>query len=217
MSTPNQSADFGTMLVETDMDRLVLDQLKLWLPTYLARAESERGLPNRLLARPQSGSFQNALEDDTFPEGRLPGVIVTTARSNDIAKNQNGYMGAYRCLVSGVVRGRSGQEARELASVWGGTIRRILHHQQLADFEGEIRLTGHRVTPVLDGSGDNRWLAAGQNTFTIFADHVLGGDGPLMPGGPYHDPDPSGDPDAPYDPLAEVNEVSVDIVPKEIA
>ena len=100
-------ADWGVNVVETDIDRAFIATIMFWLPTYLAQEERERELPNHLLARPQEGSYQNALEDTEFPDGRLPAIVVTTARTTDTKKAQYGYAATYAVTVSAIVRGTS--------------------------------------------------------------------------------------------------------------
>jgi hypothetical protein len=151
----NPVADWGEIVVETDIDRALILRLVMWMPTYLTHTETARNLAPHLLARPNLESYQNALEDDTFPDGRLPALVVSTART--------------------------------------------------------VRWTGSSVLPFPDASGQGRFLAAAMNTFTVFVDQTLTGDGPIS-AEIYPPPDPVGNPDQPYDPLAVVREVTTQIV-----
>jgi hypothetical protein len=211
-------ADWGELVIATDVDRAVLLQLQRWLPTYLTRAEVERDLPAHLLARPNAESYQNVLEDDDFPDGRLPAILVTTAQTGDVAVGTEGaYYASWQVVVSVIVRGRTAPETREVAALFGGCVARILAHQQL-DLDGEVKWTGASVAPVADVTDKGRWLAAGINTFTVYADQVISGDGPVLPTDddpPYDSPDPD-DPDAPYDPLVLVRAggVTTTILPR---
>lgn len=222
----NPVAEWGTLVVETDIDRLVLTQLRTWLPDYLTQAEKERGLPHNLLARPVPGSFQNTLEDDSFPDGQLPAILVTTAKlDGEVSKgvDEEGldrWAVGFRVHTSVVVRGRTGPETREVAAVFGGLVRRILLHKQLVIHEpnpelllvdAEVWLApGGGVLPVEDTTKADRWLAAGSSEFVVFVDEAVSGIGPVLPSeqNPYPDPDP-GDPDGVYDPLATVREGGV--------
>lgn len=221
MATVNPVADWGQMLVETDIDRLVIARLRLWLPVYLAQAEVERGLPNHLLARPKPESYENALVETEFPEGRLPAILVTAAQTegNPERTADGGYLAAWRTTVSAVVRGRTPAETREIASVFGGCVRRCLVQQQL-DLDGEIRWRQSHLTPVatsttragIRAAAKDLWLAAAINRFTVFADRVISGDGPVFPtpaDSPFPAPDPVGAPDVPYDPLLAVRQGGV--------
>lgn len=189
-------ADWGVMLLETDVDALVIQQLRAWLPNYLRQAEVERHLARHLLARPTDASFQNVLESADFPEAQLPAIVVTTA--NTTGEPQSNFSRQYGAnwgvVVSAIVRGRTAPETRALAALFGGCVRRILVHQQL-DLDAEVRWMGGNVAPVADETDQGRYLAAGINTFTVYTDQALGGDGPVHP-------EPDDDPvNPPYDPL----------------
>jgi hypothetical protein len=207
-------ADWGEVVVETDVDRAIISRLATWMPTYLTQTETKRELPPYLLARPNAESYQNALEDDTFPDGRLPALVVTTARTDSepekiVMAVDDAYSAFWRITVSAVVRGRTPPETREVAALYGGCVRSILVQKQ-TDI-GVVRWTGSSVVPFPDASGKGRFLAAGINTFTVFVDLTLTGDGPIT-AEIYPPPDPVGNPDQPYDPLAEVRTVTTQIV-----
>jgi hypothetical protein len=210
----NPVADWGEIVVETDVDRSLILRLVMWMPTYLTHTETARNLTPHLLARPNLESYQNALEDDTFPDGRLPALVVATARTDTepeplTTATDDAYSAFWRTSVSAVVRGRTPPETRELAALYGGCVRAILVQKQ-ADI-GSVRWTGSSVLPFPDASGQGRFLAAAMNTFTVFVDETLTGDGPIS-ADIYPPPDPVGNPDQPYDPLAVVREVTTQIV-----
>jgi hypothetical protein len=191
MSTPGvqlQGVDWGTCVLETDIDRLVLTRLRYWLPSYLDQAERERDLPNGEVARPNEASYQNALEDNEFPDGRLPAVLATTGRTEGEPRSMPGraYGAMWRVQVSCIVRGRIPRETREVAAVFGGAVRRILIHQQI-ELDAEVRWQESEIIPVPDQTDRGRWLAAAVNRFTVYADVALDGDGPW--GGPGPPPD----------------------------
>jgi hypothetical protein len=205
-------ADWGTLLLETDLDRLVIARLRMWLPTYLSRAEDERDLANGLLARPVDGAYENTLEDDTFPDSRLPAVLVTTAQTEGNPSHMEGgrYAADWRCNVSVIVRGRTPSETREIASVFGGCVRRILIQQQLSDDIG-VLWRASNVAPVVDQTDQGRYLAAALNRFTLLVNEAVSGDGPIIP--TVDDPPypPPGDPNETYDPLLPVTNVTTTI------
>jgi hypothetical protein len=214
----NPVADWGAIVVETDIDRSMIKQLMRWMPTYLTHTELARDLPAYLLARPNLESYQNALEDDTFPDGRLPAIVVQTAQMEGepeprLVDTDVAYSAIMRSNVSVVVRGRTPPETREVAALFGGAVRAILVQQQ-TDI-GLVRLTGTMVVPYPDATGEGRYLAAAVNQFTVQVDAFLTGDGPIDPmvGDPdYPPPDPVGNPDQPYDPLAVVRTVTTQVI-----
>lgn len=216
--TTNPVADWGVILAETDIDRAAIATLRRWMGTYLTHIEADRNLPSYLLARPTAESYQNALEDDTFPDGRLPAIIVQTAQTEGdpdprLVGTDTAYSADWRVNVSAVVRGRTPPETREVAALFNGAVRAILVNQQI-DI-GMVRWTGSMVIPYPDTTGEGRFLAAGVNQFTVYVDAVLTGDGPVDPlpdDPPYPPPDPEGTPDQPYDPLAKVQTVTTEII-----
>jgi hypothetical protein len=208
-------AEFGHLLTETDVDAAVLKELKFWLPTYLSQLEREREMENRSFARPKPGSFQSTLEDDTFPDGKLPAIVATTALTEETHREGTSYSVDWRVVVSAIVRGRTPPECRALASMYGATVRRVLVQQaQLRAGTEEpvangIRWIRSRVVPVPDVTDKGRYLAAGVNEFFVYTDDSLdAGVGPLFPEPVYTDPD---DPDEPPDPGTSVGGVTIDI------
>jgi hypothetical protein len=218
------AADFGPLVVETDVDVAVIATLRLWLPTYLARIEDERSLANRTLPRPSPQSYTNALEDDEFADNWIPAVIVTTAQLDDepVIDGAGVYSGGWSVVVSAISRGRTPIESRALAALYGGCVRRCLVHQQdLGGFASETRLRGGgRVAPVSDSTGQDRYLTASINRFTVFVDAIVqasaGPYRPDPPEGPYTPPDPAGDPDTPYDPLVPLTTVTTSVTAKPL-
>lgn len=211
-------AEFGQLIVPTDVDRAFIDSLRLWLPTYLTWVERARELTPHLLARPTEDAYQNALEDDEFPDSRLPAIVVTTAQAEDADYGPNNELhGSWRVNVSAIVKAQTPPQVREVAALFGGCVAKVIHDQQTA-LEGEIKLARPmQVAPVADVTGKNRFLAAGICQFVAYVDNVMTGTGPVDPDPDdpiYLPPDPS-DPDATYDPLSTVSGVTIDVKPLE--
>jgi hypothetical protein len=208
------AADFGPLIINTDIDNAVIDHVKLWLPTYLAQIERERGQSIGRYNRPKDRSYDSVLTDDEFPDHVLPAILVTSADTQgDPAKDGDGnYYAAWNVNVSCVVRGRRPRETREIAAIFEGAVRRIMVRQDIP-VDGEVRWTGSSVRSVNDKSGKGRYLAAGLGAFVFYVDKVVQeGNGPGYPdNGPYSPPDPVGDPNAPFDPLVQVTSVSSQI------
>lgn len=216
ISVVASNADFGPLVIETDVDSAVVQTLRKWMPTYLAQAERERTLATRLLARPRS--YANTLDDDEFLDHSLPAVIVTTAQTqgNPAKDGMGTYYAAWRVVVSAVVRGRTPPETRTVAALFGGCVRRILVQKpSLEGFAGDLKWVSSNLAGVADVSGNGRFLAAAVNEFVVYVDEVVALGGPHSPS-PYPEPDPN-DPDAPYDPLKAVGDVTVSVTEKENA
>lgn len=212
-------ADFGPLVVETDIDLAVIATLALWLPTYMAQVERERSLPNGFLMRPSKSSYRHTVSDDEeFLDGSLPAILVSTASTNgepDMLGTGMVYAD-YRLTVSNVVRGRTPSETKIVAALFGGCVRRaLLHHQSLDGFAADTRWIGSTPISVPDSTDEGRWLFAQRNDFVVSVDDVVqAGVGPNLPNDPYQDPDPDADPDAPYDPIAQVVDVILTVTGK---
>jgi hypothetical protein len=211
-------ADWGPCTIETDCDQAVLATLALWFPTYLSRFEDERQLDRNTFTRPDPrASYDSALEDETFPDAKLPAIVVTTAQMTaPPEKDGDGFLYAgWRVGLTCVVRGRTPRESRFVAAAFAGCARRImLDRPDLGGFAGGVRLTGGRVARVRDATDKGRYLAAGMSEFTVYVDEVLREGGGPVEADPYVLPDPAApgyDPDAPYDALATVADVTTTI------
>jgi hypothetical protein len=209
----NPVADWGPLVVETDVDSAIIGTLRKWLPAYLGRVEVERGLAAHLLARPRNESYQAVLEDTTFPDAALPAVLVTTAQFTNLTRTGEGmYSAIANATVTVVVKGRTAAEARDVAALLGGSCRRILGKvPDLGGFANGLQVGDSNVRPVADQSdaGDRR-LAMSMSQIAVAVDDImcdLGG--PLYSDPIYPDPDPVGSPDQPYDPLTSVGDVTI--------
>jgi hypothetical protein len=198
--------DFGPLVTELDVDQAVIATLRKWLPTYLNRIEDWRGLARGTLMRPNAESFENVLEDDTFPEGRLPAVTVTTAQADEfkVIGGMSMLSARWRVVVSVVVRGRTMTEARAVASVFAGATRLLLlQNPDLGGIANGVEPTRAGAAPVDDVSGQDRYLAAGISWFDVWTHDVMDRDaGPLVV-----DPYPPVDPDQPDDPAGDELEI----------
>lgn len=212
-----RTADFGPLVVETDIDVAICEQMVLWFPTHLAQIERERGLKSHFLRRPKKESFANTLDEDEFLDHTLPAIIVTTSATvGDPVKDSDGkYFAAWNVVISAVCRGRASAETRYLAALYGGAVKRIM--VGMPDINGhasETRWMAGNVAPVRDSTRRGRYLAASINQFLVYVDDVLQeGAGPVLPNpddNPYDPADPA-DPDTPYDPLEVVRAVSVQV------
>jgi hypothetical protein len=206
-------ADFGPLVLDTDLNAGALRTIKFWLPRYLTQYESTNSMTIGTYARPSEPSYATVFEDDGFPDQKLPAIIVTAIQSEgepDIEANAF-YSADFQLVVTAMVKGKTRDHARNLAGLYGGLIRLLMVQQPTLD--GTASATKWRrggVSRYRDTTAESRELAAGVNVFTVSVDDIMhADDGPVW-NGPLPDPDP--DPDIPYDPLAIVSEVDVTIV-----
>lgn len=212
-------ADFGPLVLSTDVDEAVTNTLRLWLPTYLSQFERERSIPVGSMPRPTPGSFHTVSSEEQLLDQRLPAILVTTARGESAVESWgDGFISAgFQVAVSCVMKGRTDEEARINASRYEGCIRRIMVQQpSLGSFAGGVQpMSVGQVAPVEDEQDQPRYLAVGMSTYLVMVDKTVQGEtGPFMGPGPYEPTDPD-DPNTPFDPLAEVSGTTFTVVPKE--
>ena len=97
-------ANWGPLVIGTDIDDAVLATLRTWMPTYLRDQELERDLSfNPALPR----TYANTFEGHEFLDRQLPAIVCTTAA---LAVTQGGSNipvgGMWTSLVACVVRGK---------------------------------------------------------------------------------------------------------------
>jgi hypothetical protein len=200
-TTPVSYADFGPLVIATDIDDAIIATLRRWLPTYLWYVEQERGITHGSLPRPVAASFANTLSDDEFPDHILPAIMVTTAGTTEATILADGmYTATFLTTISCVLRGQKPPETRHSASLYEGCIRRAL--VQNGSLGGAVAKTKYvptnpMVGPVADRKRAGRYLAAGMARFHVYVDQIVQqGVGPILP-------------DAePYDALAIVSDVT---------
>jgi hypothetical protein len=206
------AADFGPLILETDVDNAAITTLNRWMTTELITIERERNYAPHLLARPAyTGSF---IDDDELLDHRLPAIMVQTDGIQGTPQKFGGgdYSVVYPMTVKVVTRGRTQLETRQVASLYGGAVRRaIVHNPDLGEFASFCRWVDSAIAPVADASDQGRYLASHSNVFHVGVDQVIRENaGPSVPNSPYDDPDPN-NPDAPYQPLLPVNSLTVTV------
>ena len=197
-------ADFGPLVVATDVDDAVIGVVRRWINTYLSQVELERGLGDQTLKRPRPANVINALSVVEFMDNALPAIVVNTTNTTTtpIVMAGGDTTAFWRATISCVVRGKSQSATKVLASLYEGSVRRLMvqraqkEHGLIADCRWDSTL----VQPVADTSGAGRWLAAGVGQFLLGVDVAMNGVvGPSEPDV------------GPYAPLATVQEVDVDL------
>lgn len=203
-----RAADFGPIVINTDVDQAVIGMLSLWLPTYLRQMQRERSgiAPFDL---PTDESYANTLDDDEFPDHIMPAVIVTSANTEEVPDPDGDgfYTAAWNVVVSSIVKGRTPAETRALAALFEGSVRRVMV-QADPTWDGQVRWVASNTAAVADPTGAGRYLAAGMGTYLVYVDKaVQAGVGPA--GEPYV-VDPT-TPDEPIEELITVGSVSTDV------
>jgi hypothetical protein len=122
--------DFGS---SEDIEVAVLKALEKWLPTYLRRIESVRGLDVGEL--PEIRSFSIVSDYDRYPQEQLPAVTIESPGlvSGSLTKDGAGYYsGSYAVEVSVTTAADEGVAARQGAQRYGEAVRgALLQHRSL--------------------------------------------------------------------------------------
>jgi hypothetical protein len=165
-------ANWGPLVIGTDVDDSLLATLRKWMPTYLRHYHDERDLAFNP-ARPRT--YANTFEGAEFLDHQLPAIVCTTASLQATRGGPNvPYQGAWQSLVACVVRGKQPAATRYLAAMYGGTVARVLL-QKGADGGAlnDLHLTSARYEQVVDATGQGRWLLAAVHQLAVFSDEVV--------------------------------------------
>jgi hypothetical protein len=163
-------ANWGPLVIGTDVDDAVLATLRTWMPTYLRQLHDERNMSFNL-AKPRT--YANTVQGQEYLDHQLPAIVCTTANLQATLGGVNTpYQGQWQSLVAVVLRGKTPAATRYLAAMYGGTIARLLmqQHGAVAD---ELHYQGLRYEQVPDATGQGRWLLAAVNQIAVFSDEVL--------------------------------------------
>lgn len=166
-------ANWGPLVIGTDVDDQLLDTLKTWMPTYLRRFHDERDLAFNP-AKPRT--YANTFEEHEFLDHQLPAIVSMTAALRATVGGMNvPYQGVWQSDVAIIVRGKRPAATRYLAAMYGGVVQRCLLQQAkgAGGVLNEVRLTSARYEQVADVTGESRWLLAAVSQFAISSDEIV--------------------------------------------
>jgi hypothetical protein len=164
-------ADWGPLVIGSDIDDFVVATIKTWAPTYFTQTRKERGLvKSPALPRTYSNTFMG----QEFFDHQLPAVICTTANLVVTKGGSNMiYEGAWPLRVATVVRAKRPPVTRFLASLYEGTMRRLVAQKVRGGPVNDIHYEGFRYEEVPDSTGQGRYALAAISLFQVFTDQVL--------------------------------------------
>jgi len=164
-------ADWGPLVISTDIDDATVELLRTWMPTYLRQFGQERALTFNL-ALPRF--YGNTFVGQEFLDRQLPAVVVVAARGAAMRGGQSqAYEGIWSLEVATIVRGKRPPATRFLASAYEGITRRLIVQQAGGDPMNHVSPTGMRFEQVPDGTEDGRYLLAGISVFEVRTDKVV--------------------------------------------
>lgn len=197
-------ANWGPIVVSTDVDEAILAVLKKWMPTYINRMSAERGLSYKL---PVPKTYSNYIDLDEILDHHLPAIVVTTAKAHKTMGGANSIISAeWDVQVSAIMRGTSPPSTKSNTSLVEGAIRRCMV-QKCRDNAGILSNThwlDSEIGPLKTGTREGRYLAAGIGKYNVATDAAA---------------QSFGGPDVPdatsYAPLAVVTDVVIDVESEE--
>lgn len=178
---------FGRLLDVSEVEEAVIAALELWLPTYIAEVERQRGMTPESMPMPRSYSTVN--EFVKWTEDQLPTIIVVSpglAPTDPKREGDGTYRAWYRVGVAVIAAARDRETTRRISKLYIAAIRgAILQHAGLGDLEAAgIRWTNERNSDIPDEAG--RTLGSGAVTFDIEMRGVI--NDRLGPAEPFDDP-----------------------------
>jgi hypothetical protein len=180
MSATVGIANWGPLIIGTDVDDAVLAALTKWMPTYLAQIKTERNL-SFTPALPRT--YSNTFAGQEFLDHQLPALIVVTAQSTVTRGGMNmPYEGTFALRVASVVRGKRPPATRFLAALYEGVVRRLVLQKARGDGTNgtgaagpinDLHYMGLRYEEVPDGTGAGRYTLAALSLFEVFSDQIV--------------------------------------------
>lgn len=170
-------------LVET----AVLDTLKAWLPSHLARIERENDLEPGELPRPPEGSWLVASEFDLRDHERLPAIfVVSNGKTGAPSKGPRGWRATWGCEIAAAIAAQDEATARRIASLYLAAIETaLLWHHTLGGLAEQINPGIDDL--IVGGTGRSRRAVFGQ-AFQILIPHSVPRRPPEEPDEPPADP-----------------------------
>lgn len=170
-----------------DVERCVLDTLKLWSNTYISELERQNGMEAGALARVKGWTLAPSF--DKWPEDQLPGVLVicTGLVPPPERKGDGVHLARWNVEVGVCCSARTQQQSHEQAMLYLAAHRAIVLQQ--SSLGGNVLATTwlDESYDVLDYD-DVRSLYAGTATFMVEIDNVTNTyAGPAHPDVPYAD------------------------------
>jgi len=180
MSATVGIANWGPLVIGSDVDDALISTLRTWMPTYLRRIHDDRSM-TFMPALPRS--YTNAFEAQEFLDNQLPAIVVTTVSLQATLGGANyPYQGAWTALVACVVRGKRPAATRFLAHLYTGIVQQVVLQQARGGALANVHLMSARPFPVPDATGQGRYLLAGESTFSVKTDEIVQAfDGPDVP------------------------------------
>jgi hypothetical protein len=171
LSTSTGLADWGPLVIGSDVDNAILGALKTWAPTYLTQIRTERGLTFQP-AIPRV--YANTFAGQEFFDHQLPAVICMTAQ---LAVTRGGsdrtYEGTWASRLATVIRAKSPPATRFMAGLYEGVFRRLVTQKARGNPINDLHYLGYVYEEVPDATGQGRYCLAAVSRFEVYSDQVV--------------------------------------------
>jgi hypothetical protein len=167
-------ADWGPLVIGTDVDDAVIATMQKWAPTYLKQAKVARNLS---YTPAMYRTYANTFAGQEFLDHQLPALVVITAQAAATRGGRNmPYEATWTSRVATIVRGKRPAATRFLASLYEGVQRQIVLQKVCAN-EGpanSVHWQGMVYEQVPDSTDQGRYLLAATTVLQVFTDMAAG-------------------------------------------
>jgi hypothetical protein len=180
---------FRQIITRQDVEQAALDTLQIWIDTYLAEVERQKGITVRSLPRPRSWTRRNEFE--RWPEDQIPAIIVVSPGLSDppMGTGNGAFRADWDLGIAVVAEGQQTNSTRDLVGYYTAAIRAlIIQRPSLGGFAMGVIWTGERYDDISD-TEIGRTMASGQVLFQVTVEGIVSTKaGPVTPDTPPVDP-----------------------------
>jgi hypothetical protein len=168
-------ANWGPLVIGTDVDDAVISTMQKWAPTYLKQAKLARNLS---YTPAMYRTYANTFAGQEFLDHQLPALVAVTAQATATRGGRNmPYEATWTTRVATVVRGKRPAATRFLASLYEGVQRQVILQKVCANpADGpanSVHWQGTAYELVPDGTGQGRYLLAATSVLQVFTDMAV--------------------------------------------
>ena len=168
-------ANWGPLVIGTDIDDAAIATMQKWAPTYLKQAKVARNLS---YTPAMYRTYANTFAGQEFLDHQLPALVAVTAQATATRGGRNmPYEATWTTRVATVVRGKRPAATRFLASLYEGVQRQILLQKLSANPPdgpaNSVHWQGTAYEQVPDSTVAGRYLLAATSVLQVFTDKAV--------------------------------------------
>ena len=203
------SNQFGDLFVNTQLESVLADLLRAWMPTYLAEVVRQHPLPDATVTLAPPASVATHRRDARWGEESLPSIVVQIPGTTSTEKRGDGTAAAWWAVtVLCVVQASTLEDTNRLSGYYTAAARGVLMQQRhLLGLVDDVEWLDERHDRILTNEDKQRSLQVGSLTMHMLVEHMVNARfGPL---GIDDAPDPSVPAPYVYPPLPDANTIIV--------